>query len=137
MFFTIKTNEKRINLSMYVAWISPAGYNGFTGIVPKVRLYPGFLHLIATYMIYGKRTLRRKINDGTVTHIRTTKHFSIYYSVSHTVYPVTSNAGMFYQRGCKHLRRGITQGKKTCNLYISIVPIFNITFQTLCKRAFL
>ena len=55
----------------------------------------------------------------------------------HTVYPVTPNAGMFYQRGCKHLRRGNTQGKKTCNLRISLVPISNITFQTLCKRAFL
>ena len=52
-------------------------------------------------------------------------------------YPVTPNAGMFYQRGCKHLRRGNTQGKKTCNLRISIVPIPNITFQTLCKRALL
>ena len=57
--------------------------------------------------------------------------------LSHTVYPVTPNGGMFYQRGCKHLRRGNTQGKKTCNLRISIVPISNITFQTLCKRAFL
>ena len=55
----------------------------------------------------------------------------------HTVYPVTPNAGMFYQRGSKHLRRGNTQGKKTCNSRISIVPISNITFQTLCKRAFL
>ena len=55
----------------------------------------------------------------------------------HTVYPVTPNAGMFYQRGYKHLRRGNTQGKKTCNSRISIVPISNITFQTLCKRAFL
>ena len=50
----------------------------------------------------------------------------------HTVYPVTPNAGMFYQRGYKHLRRGNTQGKKTCNSRISIVPISNITFQTLC-----
>ena len=32
-----------------------------------------------------------------------------------TVYPVTPNAGMFYQRGYKHLRRGNTQGKITCN----------------------
>ena len=55
----------------------------------------------------------------------------------HTVYPVTPNTGMFNQRGCKHLRRGNTQGKKTCNLRISIVPNFNITYQTLCKRAFL
>ena len=54
-----------------------------------------------------------------------------------TVYPVTPNAGMFYQRGYKHLRRGNTQGKKTCNSRISIVPFSNITFQTLCKRAFL
>ena len=46
----------------------------------------------------------------------------------HTVYPVTTNAGMFYQRGYKHLRRGNTQGKKTCNSHISIVPISNITF---------
>ena len=29
----------------------------------------------------------------------------------HTVYPVTPNAGMFYQRGYKHLRREYTQGK--------------------------
>ena len=56
---------------------------------------------------------------------------------AHTVYPVTPNAGMFYQRGYKHLRRGNTQGKKTCNSRISIIPISNITFQTLCKRAFL
>ena len=56
---------------------------------------------------------------------------------AHTVYPVTPNAGMFYQRGYKHLRGGNTQGKKTCNSRISIVPISNITFQTLCKRAFL
>ena len=55
----------------------------------------------------------------------------------HTVYPVTPNAGMFYQRGYKHLRRGNTQGKKTCNSRISVVPTSNITFQTLCKRAFL
>ena len=55
----------------------------------------------------------------------------------HTVYPVTPNAGMFYQRGYKHLRRGNTEGKKTCNSRISIVPITNVTFQTLCKRAFL
>ena len=55
----------------------------------------------------------------------------------HTVYPVTPNTGMFYQRGYKHLRRGNTQGKKTCNSCISIVPISNITFQTLCKKAFL
>ena len=27
--------------------------------------------------------------------------------------------------------------KETCNLRISIVPISNITFQTLCKRAFI
>ena len=46
----------------------------------------------------------------------------------HTVYPVTPNAGMFYQRGYKHLRRGNTQGKKTCNSRISIVLISNITF---------
>ena len=56
---------------------------------------------------------------------------------NHTVYPVTPNAGMFYQRGYKHLRRGNTQGKKTCHSRISILPISNITFQTLCKRAFL
>ena len=31
---------------------------------------------------FGYNDLRRKINDGTVTHICTTKHFSIYYSVS-------------------------------------------------------
>ena len=55
----------------------------------------------------------------------------------HTVYPVTPNAGMFYQRGYKHLRRGNTHGKKTCNSRISIVPFSKITFQTLCKRAFL
>ena len=54
----------------------------------------------------------------------------------HTVYPVTPNAGMFYQRGCKRLRRGNTQGKKTCNLRISIVSFSNISFQTFCKRAF-
>ena len=48
-----------------------------------------------------------------------------------------TNAGMFYQRGYKHLRRGNTQGKKTCNSRISIVPISNNTFQALCKRAFL
>ena len=36
-----------------------------------------------------------------------------------------------------HLRRGNTQGKKTCNSRISIVPISNITFYTLCTRAFL
>ena len=58
-------------------------------------------------------------------------------ALPHTVYPVTPNAGMFNQRGYKHLRRGNTQGKKTCNSRISIVPISNITFQTLCKRAFL
>ena len=57
--------------------------------------------------------------------------------VLHTVYPATPNAGMFYQRGYKHLRRGNTQGKKTCNSRIPIVPISNITFQTLCKRAYL
>ena len=61
----------------------------------------------------------------------------LFSSIHHTVYPVTPNAGMFYQRGYKHLRRGNTQGKKTCNSRISIVPISNITFQTLCKRAFL
>ena len=55
----------------------------------------------------------------------------------HTVYPVTPNAGMFYQRGYKHLRRGNTQSKKTCNSCIPIVPISDITFPTLCKRAFL
>ena len=58
-------------------------------------------------------------------------------SKKHTVYPVTPNAGMFYQRGYKHLRRGNTQGKKTCNSRISIVPISNINFQALCKRSFL
>ena len=58
-------------------------------------------------------------------------------AINHTVYPFTPNAGMFYQREYKHLRRGNTQGKKTYNSHISNVPISNITFQTLCKRAFL
>ena len=55
---------------------------------------------------------------------------------SHTVYPVTPNAGMFYQRGCKHLRRGYTQGKKTCNLRISIVPILILLFRLYVKEPF-
>ena len=78
---------------------------------------------------------------GLMTDVMWTRKYTYFHyfcsSNQHTVYPVTPNAGMFYQRGCKHLRRGNTQGKKTWNLRISIVPISNITFQTLCKRAFL
>ena len=58
------------------------------------------------------------------------KFLSIVTRQRHTVYPVTPNAGMFYQRGYKHLRRGNTQGKKTCNSRISIVPISNILNDT-------
>ena len=56
--------------------------------------------------------------------------------LEHTVYPVTPNAGMFYQRGCKHLLRGNTQGKKTCNLRISIVPILILLFRLYVKVPF-
>ena len=49
---------------------------------------------------------------------------------NHTVYPVTPNAGMFYQRGYKHLRRGNTQGKKTCNhafpLFLFLILLFRL-----------
>ena len=51
----------------------------------------------------------------------------------HTVYPVTSNAGMFYSRECKHEN---TQGKKICNLSLSIVPILNFTVESSCQKAF-
>ena len=63
--------------------------------------------------------------------------FLFLYQIFPYITPFTQLFPTFYQRGCKHLRRGNTQGKKTCNLRISIVPISNITFQTLCKRAFL
>ena len=78
----------------------------------------------------------RKLIIGFLTRFDTNQHARPQ-KLAHTVYPVTPNAGMFYQRGYKHLRRGNTQGKKTCNSRISIVPISNITFKTSCKRAFL
>ena len=53
-----------------------------------------------------------------------------------TVYLVTHNVGMFYQRRCKHLRRGNTQGKKTYNLCISIVPILIFLFRLYVKEPF-
>ena len=94
----------------------------------SLNIYRIYIHCdtgLTFDLFYGKGTFGLVCN----------KVVRIVYTTVHTVYPVTPNAGMFYQRGCKHLRRGNTQGKKTCNLRISIVPISNITFQT--KRAFL
>ena len=89
---------------------------------------------IVIYMyLFGKNKGADQICGFGTTDLR----LCFSHTQKHTVYPVTPNAGMFYQRGYKHLRRGNTQGKKTCNSRISIVPISNITFQTLCKRAFL
>ena len=73
-------------------------------------------------VIPRKRWLRpdmtEKLLTGTLsinTNKQTNSHSFCQISNVHTVYPVTPNAGMFYQRGCKHLRRGNTQDKKTCN----------------------
>ena len=96
------------------------GHN-YVANLRKTMIYITNVDLVNDY-VYTKFGLNRSI---------------CFQDIEHTVYPVTPNAGMFYQRGCKHLRRGNMQGKKTCNLRISIVPISNITFQTLCKRAFL
>ena len=55
----------------------------------------------------------------------------------HTVYPVTPNAGMFYQRGYKHLRRGNTQGKKHAIHAFPLFLFLILLFRLYVKESFL